>query len=77
VIVDTATLLKAVFDSEIKDKFTVPDAEKDEIINQQRPAVQLITSTGMYGLTLNADNKIEHFDIVYVAEASDVYTASA
>jgi hypothetical protein len=69
-------LLKAVFDTEIKDKFTVPDKETDEIINQARPEVQIIVSTGVYGLTLNAENKVEHFDILYIAEATAVHAGA-
>jgi hypothetical protein len=72
----TATLLKVVFDAEIKDKFIVPDKETDEIINQARPEEQTIAATGIYGLTLNAENKIEHFDMIYIAEANTVQAAT-
>jgi hypothetical protein len=65
-------MLKAVYNTEIKDKFAVYNNVDKEKIDMARPEVQTIASHGIYGLTLNTANKIENMDLLYIAETAPV-----
>jgi hypothetical protein len=69
-----ATMLKEVYQDKIEQKYESLEPEKTKEIADKRSPAEHVDIVGIYVLTLNSQNLVRHFELVYVAGVKKMAT---